>query len=648
MPREYMFRPGSIGELPIRNRIVMPAMSTNFASAEGEPTPRLIAYYAARARGGAGMIIVENANIDYPTGANGAVQLRVDHDRYIPGLHHLARAIRVEGAAAAIQINHAGGMAKQDKTGVTPVGPSAISWSEDRTIPRPLTPGEIEDIIDAYASAALRAKQAGFDAIEIHGAHGYLIAQFLSPVTNHRSDEYGGSRENRWRFALEIVRRIRTAVGPDYPLLFRVSGDEYIPGGRTIEETVDLARALVEAGIDAIHVSAATPVNPEKQLEPIPYPEAWRVHLAATVRRGVSVPVIAVGVLRRPETVERVLADGQADFVAIGRGLIADPLWPKKAARGADDEIRHCISCNQCTQRRVFDDLPISCSVNPRVGHEAEPLPKPASSKKVVVVGGGPAGLQAAATAASLGHRVTLLEEDDHLGGQLHLAAAPPHKEKINWLIDDLLRALPPSVDVRTGTRATGAVVEALRPDAVILAAGANPTRLDIRGADLSHVIAARTFLRDRTDVSGKRIVVIGGGMVGCETALYSAAMGASEVTLLEALTSIAGDCEPITRRDLLSRMKGEEIDVHTGIRLREITYSEVIFDDAGRLEKLPAELVITAVGAEADRSMERELQKSGFPVYVVGDASTPRGIYEAINEGWLAAVKLSQGTEGG
>jgi len=643
---EYMFRPGSIGTLRIKNRIVMPAMSTNFASACGEPTPHLIAYYAARARGGTGLVIVENANVDYPLGSNGAVQLRIDHDRYIPGLYRLATAIRAEGAAAAIQINHAGGLARPERIEIMPVGPSALSWSEDRIPPRPLLPDEIEGIIDSYALAAVRAMRAGFDAVEIHGAHGYLIAQFLSPLTNHRSDGYGGSRENRWRFAIEIIRRVRKAVGPDFPILFRISGDEYLPGGRTIEETVELAPALAEAGADAIHVSAGTAANPEKQLEPISYPEAWRVDLAAAVKGGVDIPVIAVGVLRRPETVERVLADGKADFVAIGRGLIADPSWPEKAERGAVDEIKHCISCNRCTRRRVFDDLPISCSINPAVGREGEPLPKPASPKKIVIVGGGPGGLQAAATGASLGHRVTLLEKEDRLGGRLRLAAAPPHKEKIDWVIDDLIAGLPPSVDLRTGTRATVAGIAALRPDAVILATGATPARLDVPGAELPHVVTADALLRDRIDVAERPVVVIGAGLVGCETALHCASSGARRVTILEALAKAAGDCEPITRGDLLTRLKERRVEIYTGVRVREITTSAVEFEAAGRLETLPAELVVTAVGAEADHRLEQGLQGRGLPVYVIGDARKPRGIYEAINEGWLAAMKLSE--EGG
>ena len=629
----HLFQPGSIGRLAVANRVVMPAMATNFASSVGEPTDRLIGYYAERARGGVGLVIVENATIEHRRGGNGAVQLRIDEDRYVPGLHHLVEAIRSEGAAAAIQINHAGAVAR---AGAAPIAPSNVSWSETSVEPQALAVEDVETLIADYAQAAVRARRAGFDAVEIHGAHGYLIAQFLSPLMNRRTDDYGGSPENRWRFALDVVRAVREAVGSDYPLLFRVSGDEYLPGGRTIDETRDLAQALVRAGVDAIHVSAATSVNPEKQLEPMSFPEAWRADLAEAVKRVVDIPVIAVGVIRTPETADRVLADGKADFVAIGRGLIADPNWPRKAAKG--ETIRRCISCNRCVRHRVFDDLPIRCSVNPQVGWETEVLPRSEQSRHVLVIGGGPAGLSAATAAAERGQRVTLCEAASELGGRLRLAAVPPHKEKIGWLIEDLMSALPESVEVRTDKLVAPGDLAALHPDVAILAVGALPRPLDTPGAELPHVVSADAVLGGAVDVSGSRIVVIGGGMVGCETASFCAEAACS-VVVVEMADGLALDCEPITRGDLLKRLTAQGIELRSGTAVLEITPSQVVVDGAGTQCGWETDWVVVAVGMEPDCELQQALEGGDIPILSVGDARDARGICEAVAEGWLAGA---------
>jgi 2,4-dienoyl-CoA reductase-like NADH-dependent reductase (Old Yellow Enzyme family)/thioredoxin reductase len=640
-----LFQPGSIGSLAVANRVIMPAMATNFASSTGEPTDRLIAYYGARARGGVGLVIVENTTVEHRLGSNGAVQLRIDDDRYIPGLHHLAEAIRTEGTPVAVQINHAGSVAR---TPMQPLAPSRVAWSEGGAEPHALSAEEIEGIVALFARAAVRAKRAGFDAVEIHGAHGYLIGQFLSPLVNRRTDRYGGSSENRWRFAFDVVGAIRDAVGPGYPLLFRVSGDEYLPGGRTIDETRDLAPAVVEAGIDAIHVSAATPVNPERQLEPMAYPEGWRIDLAEAVKRAVEVPVIGVGVIRTPETAERLLAEEKADFVAVGRGLIADPEWPRKAASGEARAIRRCISCNRCVRHRVFDDLAIRCSVNPRVGREAERIPPAEERKHVVVVGGGPAGLSASTTAAERGHRVTLFDAAVELGGRLRLAAVPPHKEKIGWLIEDLSFVLPETVDVHLGACTTAKQLIDMEPDVVLLATGSTPTCLGVPGADRPHVHLADAVLSGRAEVTG-RVVVIGGGMVGCETASFCAEQG-SEVTVVEALDDVASDCEPITRGELASRLVEEGVTVRTGVTVLEITPLGIRIESKGREELVAAESVVCAIGSGPDCRLSEELAEATFPVRVIGDAREARGICEAIHEGWRAAVTLAgvrDGVEG-
>jgi len=622
-------------------------MATNFASAHGEPTPQMIAYYAARAEGGAGLIIIENASIDEPAGGNGAVQLRIDHDRYVPGLFGLTRAVREHGAAAAIQINHAGAVAKPQRTGVPAVAPSDVGWTADAHSPAPLKFGEIERLVECYARAAVRAKRAGFDAVEIHGAHGYLIAQFLSPITNRRTDAFGGGREKRWRFALDVVRTVRQAVGCDYPLLFRLSGDEFLPGGRTLDESVDLCRALVDSGIDALHISAATAANPEKQLEPMAYPEAWRAYLAATIRTAVDIPVVTVGVFRNPGTVEHTLAEGAADFVAIGRGLIADPLWPNKAAANNDPTIHRCISCNRCVRQRVFDDLPICCSVNPEVGFEGELHPEVCGGRRVVVVGAGPGGLQAAATAATAGAQVVLLEREAELGGQLRHAKVPPHKEKIDWLLDDMIQSLPTSVEIKTGIDATAETVRKLHPDAVILAIGGIQKHLSVPGISQEHVWMVEHALASRDSISGEAIVVIGGGMVGCETASYYAERG-SKVTVLELLGDVGQDCEPISRRALLRYLEEQHVEVRAGVHVVEIRSDTVLIEEAGRQSELPATRVIVAIGAESNLALANELEDDPFPVSVVGDARDPRGIQEAVYEGWRAAWRAVMRTEDG
>ena len=643
-----MFEPGRIGSLYVRNRLVMPAMATNFASAHGEPTERLISYYEARAHGGVGMMVIENASIDEPAGGNGTVQLRIDHDRFIPGLSVLAGRMHEEGAAVALQINHAGAVANPRRTGAPAVGPSDVGWTDASLRPTPLTLDAIGRIIGRYAEAAVRAQRAGFDAVEVHGAHGYLIAQFLSPVTNRRTDAYGGSVENRWRFAVDVVRAVRDAVGIDYPILFRLSGDEFLPGGRTLDESVEQSALLVDAGIDGLSVSAGTAANPEVQLEPIAYEEGWRAYLAASIRKTICVPVITAGVFRNPKTVEDALEEGAADFVAIGRGLIADPEWPNKARSDAEASIRHCISCNRCVRQRVFDDLPIRCSVNPSVGYEGEANRDPciAKDRRVYVIGGGPAGLQAAATASRLGADVTLYERTPSLGGQLRSAVLPPHKEKIQWLIDDLVRALPTSVRVRLDAEATEDELHAERPDAVILASGATPQALEVPVEPGAAVVTAEFTLADSTDISGLSVVVVGAGMVGCETALACAERGA-HVTLVEALDTIGGDCEPITRSVLLRHLAESDVQTYADVCVTQITSDAVLLTHGREPLRIPADRVVTAVGAKPNDRLAQALRDKVFPTYVVGDARSPRGIAEAVYEGWRAGQRAAICTAG-
>ncbi len=441
-PYPHIFRPGKIGSLVVPNRIVMAPMATNFASETGGVTDTMVDFYERRAKGGTGLIIAENCCVDSPCGKGGACQLRLDDDRFIPGIHRLVAGVHYYGAKIAIQINHSGPAGISAKTeGLGPVGASAVNWGSQLAPPRALEVDEIEAIVEKFAQAVLRAQKAGFDAVELHAGHCYLIAHFLSPYTNRRKDHYGGDLDGRMLFLLQIIQRCRELVGPAYPVMVRFSGDEFIEGGRKVEESQQVAKILADAGVDALHVTAGTHVSLHPSgtctVDPVAYDQAWRVYLAEAIKAMVDIPVIAVGVIREPEVAETVLASGQADFVAIGRGLIADPDWVNKARAGAYESIRKCVSCNEgCVRRRVFMDLPIRCAVNTEVGR---PLRLKAQAitgrpKKVLVIGGGPAGMEAARVLKLRGHAVTLWEKAAALGGQVRLASVPEFKRKLHYI----------------------------------------------------------------------------------------------------------------------------------------------------------------------------------------------------------------------
>ncbi|HSF04549.1 MAG TPA: FAD-dependent oxidoreductase [Methylomirabilota bacterium] len=483
-----LFTPIALRGVGVPNRIVMPSMTTRLATPEGAVTPQLIQYYLARAEGGAGLVTVEMCSPE-PAGRHRAGELGILDDRSLPGLQQLTSRLKMAGARSAVQIGHAGGHTRQDVTGVPPVAPSALPHEvqevDTRTIiPVELTPARIRDVVRAFAEATERAKRAGFDVVEIHGAHGYLIAQFLSPLDNHRGDEYGGSLRNRARFALEVLQACRRQVG-EFPLIFRFSADEYAPGGLTPDEACEIAPWLVEAGADALHVSGGcyrSRPSGALMIPPMRYPEATFLHLARAIKGRVAVPVIAVGRLHDSSLAERVVAEGQADMVALGRQLIADPEWPRKVREGRLDEIRPCIACNTCVDG-MREGARIQCLVNPVAGRETEfelrPVGRP---RRVLVVGGGPAGMEAARLLARRGHRVALVERESRLGGQLRLAAKAPVFQNVETdaevllkLIEFLARQLGKAgVDVRLAQAATAALVRELRPEVVVLATGAS------------------------------------------------------------------------------------------------------------------------------------------------------------------------------
>ena len=635
-----LLKPGRIGQLELRNRIVMAPMGTGFASAEGLITERQVAYYAERARGGAGLIVVEGSCVDFPEGMGMLNQPRVDDDRCLAGLSRLADAIHEAGAAAAIQLFHAGRVAQSRLVGVQPVAPSYLAPGGGE-VSRELNRDEIGAVVQRFAGAARRARKAGFDGVEIHGAHSYLIANFLSRATNKRTDEYGGDLPGRARFLIEIIHACRDAVGPDFPVWVRLNGQEIgMPDGIPAEEAAAVAAMAAVAGAAAVHVSAFGYGHPVMWASS-PRTPGFLLPLASAVKQAVAVPVIAVGRMT-PALGEQALAAGQADFIAFGRALIADAELPRKVIDGVLDEIRPCVGCVKCRDGLLATGAPITCLVNPALGWERESRPHPAArSKRVVVVGGGPAGMEAARVAALRGHRVVLFEKEAELGGQLIPGARPPEKEDISdlrrYLVGQLAKL---GVQVELGRAATAVLVAEQQPDAVVLASGTLPILPDLPGLAKARVVTALAVLAGEAAV-GARIAVIGGDLVGCETAEFLAEAG-KKVTILRRGPALAIKINPSPRIALLRRLAAKGVRTLTGVHYEAITPEGVVITNAeGVREVIPADTIVLATGGTPERSLQQELTEKVAEVYLIGDCVTPQGILEAMADGQRVGLQL-------
>jgi 2,4-dienoyl-CoA reductase-like NADH-dependent reductase (Old Yellow Enzyme family)/thioredoxin reductase len=637
---EKLFEPSQIGQMTLRNRIVMPPMGTNLGSAEGYVTDQLKDYYEERAKGGAGLIIVEATCVEFPRGRGFIREMSIDDDKFLPGLRELVQVIHRHDVKVALQLHHAGNGTKASITGLQPVAPSPITRPHYDP-PRELTPEEIADLVFRFATAAERARKAGFDGVEIHAAHHYLIAQFLSSAWNKREDAYGGELKNKARFLLEVVRAIRELVGQDYPVWCRVNGREYgIKEGITLEETQQLAQMLQDAGIDALHISAYAYANP-RSVPPMSVRLGTMLPLAEAIKKVVSIPVIAVGRIS-PEVGAQALEEGRADFVAIGRGLIADPELPRKAASGRLEEITPCIACNTCMDCVVDWNESLRCTTNPAAGKEREyrlaPAPQP---KKVFIVGGGPAGMAAARVAKLRGHEVELWERENKLGGQLLTAALPPHKSGIPVLTSYLASQMDRlDIKVELGKAATPAIVEQKNPDVVILATGSIPLVPDIPGIDRGNVVTAQQVLTGEAKV-GEKVVVIGGELVGCETAEFLADQG-KQVTVVRRGAAMAEKLSPSARELLLLRLEAKGVTLLTGVKYEEISEKGLtIITREGERKTLEADTIVLAAGARSDIELFQALQGKVKEVYLAGDCVQPRRIVDAISEGSQIALKI-------
>ncbi|GAQ25692.1 FAD-dependent oxidoreductase [Tepidanaerobacter syntrophicus] len=638
-----LLSPIKIGTMEVRNRFVVPPMGTNFANPDGSVSKQLIDYLAARSKGGYGLIIVEVTAID-PLGKAIPWQPGIWDDKFVPGWKELVDEVHKYGAKIVVQLHHAGRQTTHEVIGSQPVAPSPIPCPVDREIPRELTTEEVYDLIEKFGDAAVRARDAGFDGVEVHGAHGYLIAQFMSAYSNKRIDEFGGDLTSRMKFPVDIVKNIRAKVGNGYPIIFRFSGDERVPGGRTIDESRVVAEKMEKAGVNALHVSTGVYGSIPWLIAPSAVPPAYNVYAAEEIKKVVKIPVITVGRINDPNLAEDILEGGKADLVSLGRESIADPELPNKTAAGMINEISPCIGCMQACVGYLFDPkyLKISCLVNPFTGREGElKIEKAAAPKKVVVVGGGPGGLEAAWVAAKKGHKVTVYEKEEVLGGQYRIGAIPPTKQ-------DILKALryyitmgkKYGVEYKMGVEATEELILEENPDAVILATGGVPLMPNIKGIDNPKFVKAIDVLEGKKEV-GMNVLVVGGGMVGVETADF---LGEHlhKVTIVEMLPEIAKDEQDAVKYFLLKRLNEYGVKAITGATVKEFLDDGVVCEKDGKEEKIAGfDTVILAMGAKAYNPLEEKIKGKVPELYVIGDAVKARKAVEAIEEGARAAVKI-------
>ena len=630
-----MFRPIKIGSMEVKNRLVVPAMGTNLAEDNHEAGEALINYYTERAKGGFGLIITECTAIAQE-GSSLINECAIWDDSFIPGYQKLTASVHEAGAKICCQLRHTGRETELKYTGGKEiVAPSAVPCPACQSMPHAMTTEEVYEMVDIYAQAALRAKKEGFDAIEIHAAHGYLPAQFLSGHANKRTDEFGGTLHNRMRFMRLILRAIRKLVGNDYPILVRISGSEMIMGGREIQETKAVSLMLEEEGCDAINVSISTYGSMHYCVGSSYLASGYETEAAAELKKVVNIPIITVGRFTDPEIAEAVLADGSADMVAIGRQSIADPHFAIKAQEGREDDIIPCISCGQGCIMHMFTDEPISCVINPRNTCEEDySSNKTENPKHVLVIGGGPGGLQAAWIMAARGHKVDLIEKDNYLGGWFLAASYPPGKATIGRSISFWERQCKKyGVNVQLNTEVTMDMIKEMVPDAVIVATGSTNLVPRIPGLDPANVLEPCDVLYGKV-VTGHKVLVCGGGLIGVETADFLAEQG-RDVTIIEMKPDIAGDLDPYAKPMLMKAVKDNGIHLLPNAAIQEffpdgVTYKDMTKKDAEIQELGGFDSVVLALGHISYNPFVDELENLVKEVYVVGDAEKVGFVSEA------------------
>ena len=655
----HIFSPLTVKNMTIKNRIVMMPMGTNYGEQNGEMSFLHINYYEQRAKGGTGLIIVENASIDSPQGSNGTTQLRIDHDNYLPRLFKFCENIHRYGTKIAIQINHAGASAISSRINMQPVSASDVPSKEGGEIPRPLSREEILHIVKKYGEAAKRAQTAGFDAVEIHAGHSYLISQFLSPITNKRTDEFGGSVENRTRFCRMVIDEVRKQVGPFFPIMLRLSADELMEGGNTLDDTLEYLDYLQEE-VDIFDVSCGLNGSIQYQIDANYLPDGWRSYMAKAVKEKFNKPCISMGNIRDPKVAERILADGDADLIGMGRGLIADPAWVNKVATGHECDLRKCISCNiGCAGNRIGVNRPIRCTVNPSV-LEGDVYKKLHVNKNcnVVVIGGGTAGLEAACTAAEVGCNTFLLEKGNALGGLASLISKIPAKNRLADFPHYLMHRAEQldNLYIFKNTEGTPENIRKFHPNIIVSSTGSAPLlppiaglkdRIDNKNHNIYSILGMISHINDfPKDLEGKKVVVVGGGAVGLDVVEFFADRNA-DISIVEMMDQIGRDLDPVSKNDTKTMMKKHNVHQLTKTALLEVKDSSFLVKGDGEPYELPFEYGFVCLGMRAQgqlyQSLAEEFSSEDVEIMNIGDSQRARRIIDGTQEGRNILTILEQ-----
>jgi 2,4-dienoyl-CoA reductase (NADPH2) len=663
-----LFEPITINGLTVKNRIVMPAMAL-FYTKDYSLTERFKAFYRRRAKGGVGLMLVGPVAVDR-VGSN-PLTLGLFTDAQMDAMRRFVKELHNDSdVKIGTQLMHIGYYASSKVTGVRPIAASAVPCPLTGETPREMTIEDIEEVKQSFAQAARRAREAGFDYLEIVMGGGYLISGFLSPLTNCRTDEYGGSTRKRMRFALEVIRVVKEAVGKDFPVGIRINGHDFMKGGNTNTQSVILCRHAETAGIDAINMSGGWHATQVPQITS-DVPRGVFLYLARSIKDRVRVPVFVSNRLADPVDAEKALRSGSADMICWGRSLLADPEVPNRVRNGMNKEVVQCIACNQGCLDSIFSGEPVFCALNPQTGREDETEIKPAAIKKnVFVAGGGPAGMEFAWVARQRGHKVTLFEKSDRLGGQVCLAAAVPGKGPFAAAIESLRgRMEKAGVHIRLGFELTSQRVREERPDIVVVATGARAVKMDAPGCDQTHVVSAWDVLLGKVPEIGKNVVIVGGSGTGCEVAHFVAHMGIPEpdviaflilhnaegfkrvrslllkpgrkITVIDMMGRVASNMGPSSRWPLMKKLRLLGVGIRPKTKLVEIAKDGVVVETDRGQESIPADTVIMAVGSRSVSDLAEEVKRNGIEVLVLGDAKEPRKISDAIREGFNAALNI-------